>query len=295
MKRLFTVLLAVYLAVLLAACTERNMPDQSAEEISSIIDTEEPTDTDFATDEIPQPPFEGKLAIITNSVFNDVFYSAKAIIEKYGEDKIIHVIWPTKYTEEQKEMVRIVEELGADPKIKAIVVNTACMGTTSAFEKFREKREDVFVVFCAPDSSFFAGNYAQTADLILMTDDFNIYPAIVRQAYKLGAEAFVHYLHQSIDPSPSIITRQGQLKQTCNELGLEYAEETYPLSGYPDYLEFIQNDFPKLAQKYGKNAAFFSPGGYHYLFINAAIQAGVICPLPNYPSLFYGIVGSDIV
>ena len=80
------------LTLSLVACNERNMPDQSAEEISPIIDTEEPTDTDFATDEIPQPPFEGKLAIITNSVFNDVFYSAKAIIEKYGEDKIIHVI-----------------------------------------------------------------------------------------------------------------------------------------------------------------------------------------------------------
>ena len=293
MKRLLLILYSICVAILFVACKENSVPDQPVETITPLIEAEEPTNANPATDEMPEPPFCGKIAIITNTLLDDVFYSAKSVIEKYGEDKIIHVVWPIFGIDEQETMIRIVAELGADPEIKAIIVNTARWGTIGAFEKLRETREDVYVVYCAPNLSYNAGDCLQTADLILKTDVVNVYSAIVRQVHKMDAKTFVHYLSQSDDRIPSIIACQEQIKHTCNEFGIEYIEETYPVSGFQNYLDYIQNDFPEVAQKYGNNAVFFSNGD-DCLFISAAIHAGVICLLPHYPSFFYGIVGSDL-
>jgi hypothetical protein len=303
------VFLTLFLSLSFTACAKNNISEPPFTETPPIIDEEEPADPDPMKpmeDEDLRPPFEGKIAIITNDVTgNCIFYSAKPVIEKYGEDKIIHFIWPVHPVGHFDEMISLTEKLAADPEIKAIVVNSAFWGTNGAFEKLRETRKDIYVIFCAPEM-YSGSDYpqtaelvTQTADLILHTDMLNMGSAIVQQAYKLGAETFVYYSSQTAFISSPYIERLELIKQTCNELSIKFVEAHYPPSagGYWEEVAFIRNDILSIIDEYGKNTAIFPATSYMDVIVGTIINAGAICPQAGTPSYFDGLFGdiSDLM
>jgi len=294
------VLFSLMLALLsFTACGNHQVPIeniQPSEEAATTV-TNKPA-SDLPEEELPEtpkPPFEGKIAFITQNLF--YYDSAKPVIDKYGKDKVIRKFWPDGllYFDLEKT-TSIVMELVDDPEIKVIIVNNLFSNTYAAFEQLNETRKDIYVIFCQPEISSdgkfspTADNISPTADLIVKTDFISQSSAIARQAQKLGAEKFVYYSSQTIDHPPYPLGHE-IIKQVCNELDIEFIDATYPLSGYPDYLKFIQNDFPMMVQKHGKNTAFFATGGYMNLFIDTVIMAGAICPQAGNPSCFENFIG----
>ncbi|MCL1905767.1 MAG: DUF3798 domain-containing protein [Clostridiales bacterium] len=305
MKRLIILLFTACLAISFSSCADRQPTEGST---PPVIESEESYDTVQEPEPQPEPqpesepePFPGKIAIITTMPTGDFcYYSAMPIIEKYGSSKVLHRTLPLLYSSDAEEIINIVAELGADIDVKAIVVNPAVMGANLAFEKLRELRKDIYVVYCAPDISYgetqqqAVDRTMQTADLVISSDENNIASSNVRQAQKLGAETFVHYSVQDYWWDSTKLRRRELVKQTCNDLSINFIDVKVPesiLGNASAFTEFFRNDIYDRVNKCGKNTAFFcSYSGLDSVFILSAVGAGAIYSQSGYPSYFYGIV-----
>lgn len=237
----------------------------------------------------------GKIAIITNTVSQneEEYRSAQAMVEKYGEDKILHELWPDNFMTEQEQMISVVSKIAADPDVKVLIINQAVPGTNAAVDKFLEVREkdDVLIVYATPQEN--PADIAQRADIILQPDELAMGTEIPKQALKQGAKVFVHYSfprHMSI---VLLSSRRDLMRQTCEEIGLEFVEATAPDptgdSGVTGAQQFILEDVPKMVEKYGKDTAFFSTNcAMQIPLIKASFEQGAIYPQPCCPSPYHG-------
>ncbi len=280
--------------------TETKTPSQTQAQTTS--ETAPPSEIAAKTpdSDIPES-FEGKIAIITlPQGEGEAWNTAMPVIKKYGEDKVIHVSWPGNFMEEQEEMINIVEELGKNPEIKAIIVNPAVIGTTRAFNKLRETRDDIFEVFCEPEISAKWGSRAkditQTANLSLVRDFSGMISEMVKQAQNLGAKTFVQCCfprHMNLTIYQSIWDTL--IPQECEKLGIKYEIAWHPDPasdiGLAGAQQFAMEDISRLVEEYGKDTAFFSRDcTIQSAIIKAVLDAGAIYPSPCCPSPYHGFV-----
>ena len=311
MNKLTSIILVVFMVLTLTSCTgddaqfqpsteapaqtQSTMPTESPSQTQGNTPTAYPSEPTPEETEAPdtQEVFEGKIAIITYAASDITWYSAFPVISKYGGDKVVHVECPLSYMFEHEKMVDLVMELGADPDIKAIIVNRTYIGMSAAFEKLRETRKDIFVVYCTPDTDESSAEstqtraiVAQTADLVLATDELGMGPAMAKQAQKLGAKTFVHYSFPRHMSVPILLEMRELAKRECEELGIEFVGVTAidPLSeaGRDSANEFILDDVPKMVKKYGKDTAFFTTDSIlKASLIPSVVSEGAIFPYPS--------------
>lgn len=294
MKRIISLLLVVMMVLSLAACTQPTQTPPPAEQKPA---EEKPAEDKPAeekpAEEQPVATFEGKIAIVTNTLSQneEEYRSAELMVKKYGEDKIVHKLWPDNFMTEQEQMISIIAKLGADPDIKGLVINQAVPGTNAAVDKLLETRDDIFIAYCTPQEN--PPDVAQRADLIFNPDELKMGDAIPVQAQKLGAKTLVHYSfprHMSI---VMLAARRELMKEKCKEIGLEFYDATAPDPtsevGVPGAQLFILEDVPKLVERFGKDTAFFSTNcAMQTPLIKACVDAGAIYPQPCCPSPYHG-------
>ncbi|MCL1974761.1 MAG: DUF3798 domain-containing protein [Firmicutes bacterium] len=285
MKRLNIVVL-LSIAVLLVSCAKDNTSNQPITEISPIIEIEEHTNSYHPTDEIPKLPFEGKIAIITDE--SPYFYTAVPITKKYGGDKVFHKFWlySNLITEENPSegVVHLLIQFGADPNIKAVVVNAVCPGVIADFKILRESRADIFVIYCEPPYGD-AATLSSIADFVICTDESSTGSAMAQQAKKLGAETLVFYSNPQYSySSPVHFVWRDQIQQQCNELGIQFIDVIIPkrtLDSDDAVIDFINTDVPNKVEKYGKDTAFFATDCFMQIpLVQAIIENGAIYPQP---------------
>lgn len=283
MKKLLCALLAVVLMFSLVAC-------QTDDGGSADPNT---SDNDNNTTPTADAAFEGKVAIITNTVSQneEEFRSAEAFQAKYGADKVIHQTWPDNFMTEQEQMVTIVSKIAADPEVKALIINQAVPGTNNAVDKLLETRKDMFIVYCNPQDN--PVDAAARASLILMPNDLAMGPVMVKQAAEQGAKVFVHYSFPRHMSQVMLSTRRDDIKATCEELGIQYVDATAPDptsdAGVTGAQQFILEDVPKMIAEYGADTAFFSTNcSMQIPLIKAVVEGGAIYPQPCCPSPFHG-------
>lgn len=273
MKKLVSLLLVLMMVLSLAACSQPA--------------------------EAPAPPsgdkeaFEGKIAIVTNTLSQneEEYRSAELMVNTYGEDKIMHVLWPDNFMTEQEQMISTIAKIGSDPDVKALIINQAVPGTNAAVDKLLETRDDMFIAYCTPQEN--PPDVAQRADLILNPDELKMGDNIPVQAQKLGAKTLVHYSfprHMSI---VMLSARRDLMIAKCKEIGLEFYDATAPDPtsdvGVPGAQQFILEDVPKLVERFGKDTAFFSTNcAMQTPLIKATVDEGAIYPQPCCPSPYHG-------
>lgn len=240
-------------------------------------------------------PVEPKIAIITNTVSQneEEYRSAQAMVAKYGEDKILHELWPDNFMTEQEQMISVVTKIAADPAVKVLIINQAVPGTNAAVDKFLEVRnkDDVLIVYATPQEN--PPDVASRADIVLQPDELLMGSAIPIQAQKQGAKVFVHYSfprHMSI---VLLAQRRDLMRAKCEELGIQFVEATAPDptgdAGVPGAQQFILEDVPKMVERYGKDTAFFSTNcAMQIPLIKACFEQGAIYPQPCCPSPYHG-------
>jgi len=272
MKKFLSILLVLVMALGLAACTTAPQSPASSQSAS-----------------------KGKIAIITNTVSQneEEYRSAQAMVAEYGKDKIVHALWPDNFMTEQEQMISVVSKIAADPDVKALIINQAVPGTNAAVDKFLETRnkDDVLIVYATPQEN--PPDVAARADIILNPDELKMGVAIPKQAAKQGAKVFVHYSfprHMSI---VLLAARRDLMRQTCEELGIEFVDATAPDptgdAGLSGAQQFILEDVPKMVEKYGKDTAFFSTNcAMQIPLIKASFEEGAIYPQPCCPSPYHG-------
>jgi hypothetical protein len=272
-----------------SACGNTQPPDETCPPYEDTADIE-----DIAVDEpvvkLPasdateaiEPPFEGKIAIVTGYFAGSIdYYSTYPLIDKYG-DKVVHAMWAYDGSNDINTLLDLVSDL----EIKALIVYPSFDNTNGKLEELRMLRKDIFVAYIVDAFYDIESSCAQTADLLLMTDWHNTGSTMAEQANKLGAETFVHYFYLPVMSSPRNIKRYDLLKNKCAELGLEFVNINTP----EDCTEqFILDDVPKMVEKYGVNTAFFSPSpSVQAQLIEAVLDAGAIYPSSCHPYPFYG-------
>jgi len=274
----------------LAACAQPAQTPPAEEPPAEEQPAEEPPAEEPPAEE---EPFEGIIAIVTNTLSQneEEYRSAELMVKTYGEDKIMHVLWPDNFMTEQEQMISTIAKIGSNPDVKGLIINQAVPGSNAAVDKLLETRDDIFISYCTPQEN--PPDVAERADLILNPDELKMGDAIPVQAQKLGAKTLVHYSfprHMSI---VMLAARRQLMIDKCAEIGLEFYDATAPDPtsdvGVPGAQQFILEDVPKLVERFGKDTAFFSTNcAMQTPLIKATVDAGAIYPQPCCPSPYHG-------
>ena len=235
------------------------------------------------SEDVTKPPFEGKIALITNSrIASEVEYeSGVAVSKKYGRDRVVHVTWPASYFYDQQGMIDVVTALGSDPDIKAIIINQTLPGTNAAIDKLKETRNDIFVAYIIPQDDF--ADSVKNANLLLDLDLRGIGPSAVRQAKTLGARTFVYYSIQPIAGGSPMNNNIDLIEQECAKVGIEFIETPIPHPydelGLNGSIEAMRKDVDSKIVEYGKDTAFFVMREFlDQALLEIVMEAGAINP-----------------
>jgi len=237
--------------------------------------------------------FPGKIAVITSPFLTseDDYYSPNSLLAKYGPDKIIHVTWPVNFLDRQERMIDIVTGLSADMEIRAMIFNQAVPGCNAAVNKLRERRNDIFIVYC---SGHEAANVSYShANLHLEPNALDMGSEMAMQARKQGAKVFVHYSFPRHMIQPSLSGRRDLVKETCAAEGIQFIDTEIPdpveEAGLSAARQFIIDDVPRMVAKYGEDTAFFCTNCHLQAdLIRAIVASRAIYPQPCCPSPYHG-------
>jgi hypothetical protein len=296
MKRFIALFLTLALLLTLTACAA------APTEVPPPLPTEQPAPLEPAP--APEKPFPGKIAIITNDVTcnEEEYRSAAQMVAKYGEEKVIHKLWPVKFPEEGGQMIRIVQQIAEDPDVKALIINQAVQNTLAAVDKQLEIRSDIFLVACQPTEN--PPDLAQRFNLILNTDEVGMGQPMAQQAQKLGAKTFGHLSFPRHLSYATISARHEIIMEECAKLGKNFVDHTVPDPtgdiGMAGAQQVMLEEIPKLVKEYGEDTAFFCTNcGLQIPLIKAVVDAHGIYVQPCCPSPFHGfpnalgLVGED--
>ena len=237
--------------------------------------------------------FPGKIAVVTMppSVNEDDYHSVDRLVAKYGPDKIIHATWPEDFINKQEKMTEIVAGLAADNEIKILILNQAVEGSNAAVDKFKETRDDVFIVYCTVNEK--PAEVALRANLVILPNELGMGLAMVKQARKQGAKVFVHYSFPRHMAIQVLSDRRDAIRDTCAEEDMVFIDSSVPDplndGGIAGARQFILEDVPKLVSKYGDNIAFYCSNCHMQVsLIKAVIENHAIYPQPCCPSPYHG-------
>jgi len=165
----------------LAACAQPAQTPPAEEPPAEEQPAEEPPAEEPPAEE---EPFEGIIAIVTNTLSQneEEYRSAELMVKTYGEDKIMHVLWPDNFMTEQEQMISTIAKIGSNPDVKGLIINQAVPGSNAAVDKLLETRDDIFISYCTPQEN--PPDVAERADLILTPDKLKMAHAIPVKAQK---------------------------------------------------------------------------------------------------------------
>ncbi len=290
-KKFLATLLILAMIFSLAACGQ-NVSNEPVEEEKPA--TEEPKEEpkEEAKEE-PKEEENWKIGIMTGTVVQneEEYNAAQNVLKNYGEEHIVTVTYPPKFMDEQETTIAQVVSMASDPDVKAIVICQAVPGTAAAIDKAREIRDDILFIAGTPGEN--PNDISAKADLVLQMDELAMGTTVPEQAKKQGAKVFVHYSFPRHMSYPLLAARRDIMKETCEEIGLEFVDASAPDptgdAGVSGAQQFILEDVPRMVEKYGKDTAFFSTNcSMQVPLISAALEEGAIYPQPCCPSPYHG-------
>lgn len=244
-------------------------------------------------------PFHIGIMTGTVSQMEDEIRGAEWLIKEYGQvsdgGMISHLTWPDNFMAEMETTISQIVSWADDPKMKAIVVQTAVPGTVEAFRRVRELRPDILLFAGSPQED--PVMIAEVADLSVYCDTLSRGYLAVLEAKKLGADTFVHITfprHMSYE----LLSRMRDImKVACEDLGLKFISVGAPDPtsdvGVAGAQQFILEKVPAWIEKYGKNSSFFATNdSLQEPLVRRVAELGAIYIEPAYASPILGYPGA---
>ncbi len=243
------------------------------------------------------PADEVKVGIVTGTVSQgeEEYRAGEFAVKKYGKDRIVHMTYPDNFMAEQETTISQIAVLADDKAVKAIVICQAIPGTVAAIQRVRKSRPDMIFVLAVPHEDPLM--VAKHGDIILTTDDLRRGETIVEMAVKMGAKTFVHYSFPRHMSHDLLARRRTLMKTACEKAGIAFVDATAPDpmgdSGIPGAQQFILEDVPRLATRYGKDTAFFRTNcAMQEPLMRAVLQTETIFTEQCCPSPLHGYPGA---
>ena len=299
MTKVISILLA-FTMIFIVACGPTPAADPVAEDPPEV--EEEAPEPEVEEPEVEEPeevveeedePFPGIIAIVTNTIDQneEEFRSAEHLIERFGEDRIIHRTWPVYFATEPEMMITILTEIASNLDVGAIVINQAVVNTNAAIDAVREIRGDDIFIVVASAAEDPADVYARV-DLSLDVNNPDLSELFVEQAVAMGAEAIAHYSFPRHMAIPMLATRRDNMEYFATAAGLRF----YDLPS-PDPMEeggmaasqlFISQDVGRQVAELGENTVFFSTNcGQQIPLLQQVLAYGAMYVQPCCPSPFH--------
>jgi len=239
-------------------------------------------------------PFPGKIAIVTNDVSQneEEFRGGEAIALKYGEDKIVHRVWPAMFTQEPEMMISVMQEIAADPDVKAVIINQAVVGTNAAIDAFLAMRDDdVFIAVASPAED--PADSALRAHLLLDQNNPVRGQTIVNQAAEMGAETIAHISFPRHMGVALLATRRDNMRAAAERAGINFVELVAPDptadGGIAATQLHITQDIPRQVEALGPNTVFFATNcSMMTPLIEQVMATGAMFVEPCCPSPYHG-------
>lgn len=238
-----------------------------------------------------------KIGVMTGTVAQneEEFRAAEKMAKKYGKDVIPMKTYPDNFMKEQETTIANMLAFAADPDVKAIIMCQAVPGAAAAFEKVKEKRQDMLLI--AATAAEDPDMIAKKADIVLQPDELAMGYTIPQQAKKMGAKTFVHYSFPRHMSYPLLAQRREIMKTECEKLGMKFVDATAPDplgdAGVPGAQQFILEDVPRKVKEFGKETNFFSTNcAMQEPLIKAVLETGAIDAQQCCPSPFHGYPGA---
>ena len=289
MKKFLSIALIAAMALtMLTACDSAS----SAETEAAATEAAAAADSGETAETAAEAGGDYKIGIITGTVSQgeEEYQMATQLKEKYG-DMIVTATYPDNFSTETEQTINVATSMAADPDVKVIVWVQAVPGATAAIERVRETRPDILFIcgVCAEDP----GVIADAADICLLVDELSMGRTVPEQAKKQGAKTFVHISFERHLGYATIGARRDLMKQTCEEIGLEFVDATAPDptgdAGVTGAQAWITENIKVYVDQYGKDTAFFSTNcSMMTPLIQQCAELGAIFPQQCCPSPYHG-------
>ena len=216
--------------------------------------------------DVDELAFDGKIVIITNwfEVNEEAYLVAKTFSERFGEDRVIHKIWPGSGSE--FIINDTLQEVSDDPEVVALVLNNSWMSNKHVIDALENLRDDIFVVYASVlHQSCTAQRYDVDprikADLIIQTNMQRFGELYVAQAISMGVDTIAYYTFPRLNAMPSFAMRREAMRNTAELEGIKFIEidSVDPIEDlwHTNVPLFITQDIPRQVESLGENTAFF--------------------------------------
>jgi len=286
MKKVMSIVLVLCLLLAMAACVRDSEPTAATT----------PASAPAATDPAPpadEAPFPGMIAIVTNTIDQneEEFRSAESLVQRFGEDRIIHRTWPVYFAAEPETMVTILTDIASNRDVGAIIINQAVVNTNAAIDAVREIRGDeVFIAVVNPAED--PRDVYARVDLALDVNNPAIGDVFVAQAVAMGAEVIAHYSFPRHMAVAALATRRDNMAAAAEAAGIRFVDLPSPdpmeEGGMAASQLFISQDVGRQVAELGQNTVFFSTNcGQQIPLLNEVLAHGAMYVQPCCPSPFH--------
>lgn len=195
----------------------------------------------------------------TTSQSEEEYRVANEMVQKYGEDRVIHLTYPDKFMDEQETTIQQILNMATDPEVKAIFLNQAVPGCVAAIQKVKEFRPDIF--FISNNAHEDPLLMASVNDIVLDADHPVRGEKAIPIAAKMGAKTYLHYSFPRHMSRPLNVERVGRIQRECEKYGITFVSVNAPDptgdAGVAGTQQFIIEDVPRQVAKYGPDSVFF--------------------------------------
>ena len=119
----------------------------------------------------------------------EYYRTAEMLIEQYGADKFVMDVYPEDPQNEQEVTISKALNIAMDPDVKAMIFDSADIGTIAAVNKIKEERPDIKILFGSLNEDVY--EMAKVGDIMLTIDPELYGESVAQMAVDAGAKHFI--------------------------------------------------------------------------------------------------------